>query len=75
MKAFKLGIAQTEGVNVVKSTEDLVSQYHEVPLEQPGTFPGVKHFEGVIPIHKAAVRGFISSGYISARDGKSVARP
>ncbi|KAL3222103.1 hypothetical protein MRX96_028971, partial [Rhipicephalus microplus] len=23
MKAFKLGIAQTEGVNVVKSTEDL----------------------------------------------------
>nr|XP_037276689.1 uncharacterized protein K02A2.6-like [Rhipicephalus microplus] len=41
MKAFKLGIAQTEGVNVVKSTGDLVSQYHEVFSEHLGTFHGV----------------------------------
>lgn len=58
MKAFKLGIAQTEGVNVVKSTEDLVSQYHEVFSEQLGTFHGVT---ASISVQKGAKPRFVKA--------------
>nr|XP_037275197.1 uncharacterized protein K02A2.6-like [Rhipicephalus microplus] len=58
MKAFKLGIAQTEGVNVVKSTEDLVSQYHEVFSEQLGMFHGVT---ASISVQKGAKPCFVKA--------------
>nr|XP_037276591.1 uncharacterized protein K02A2.6-like [Rhipicephalus microplus] len=58
MKAFKLGITQTEGVNVVKSTEDLVSQYHEVFSEQLGTFHGVT---ASISVQKGAKPRFVKA--------------